>query len=94
MNLKERRAQWESKLEVVCEMNQQGHSDTLLVVLKAAVKHTKFKNIYHCHRYLGIAVGDVVKAHEEWECSIDARWVDADTAMKWLADPTLLLAML
>lgn len=85
MNLKEQREQWEEGLEVVCEMNDQGHSDTLLVVLKDDDKH------YHCHRYFRIYVigGDVKPATEaeRWEISADAQRVDADTAMAWLADP-------
>ena len=83
MNLKEQREQWESSLKVVCEMNDQGHTDTLLVVLKDSGQQ------YHCHRYFRIvAIGTKPAPDaERWEISADAQRVDADTAMKWLADP-------
>ena len=83
MNLKEQREQWEEGLEVVCEMNDQGHTDTLLVVLKDR------KLQYHCHRYFRrIAIGaKPATDKEQWEISADAQRVDADTTMKWLADP-------
>lgn len=87
MNLKEQREQWEEGLSVICEINDQGHSDTLLVVLK----ERKSAAIYHCHRYFRIPViGAAAKPapdNEQWEISADAQRVDADTAMKWLADP-------
>ncbi len=84
MNLKEQREPWEKGLEVVCEMNDQGHSDTLLVVLKDDNQQ------YHCHRYFRTIFSGPVKPApeaERWEISADAQRVDADTAMAWLADP-------
>ena len=87
MNLKEQRAEWESNsLKLVCEMSDQGHSDTLLVVLKDPERQLK---PYHCLRYFRINQGPTKPAvdAERWEISADAQAVDADTVLKWLADP-------
>lgn len=75
MTLQQRRYEWEKTLTPVAEANRD--EDTFLVVLKDI--HGK----YRCHRYFAVSM--LAKA-ADWVVSVDHQEVDADTAIRWLAE--------
>lgn len=84
MNLKDLRKDWEKGLTAMAESRPD--NTTLLVVLKGK------KGKYHCHRYFFFMPAEATKGEdfekfENWNVSVDARDVTADTAIKWCLDP-------
>lgn len=86
--LQECRAGWEKGLKAMAERMRD--NCTLLVVLK------RTNDKYDCHRYMfGSMVAEATKGEDltrlpGWDVSVDARDVDADTAIKWCLDPKAL----
>lgn len=80
MTLDEQRKEWEKSLVTVAET--QRDEGTYLVILRRKVPLRDGKQPYFCHRYFSIG--------DNWEVSVDASNVDAETAMKWAWKPKAL----
>ena len=85
MTLQEQRKDWEQDLVVVAEKQQD--EGTFLVILRQW-SYTAVESLddgmgqYSCHRYFTVG--------GNWEVSVDASNVDAETAMKWAWSPKAL----
>ena len=80
MTLDEQRKEWEKTLEVIAETRF--FHDVHLVILRRKAGMRDGKQDYFCHRYFSIC--------DNWEVSVDASNVDAETAMKWAWNPKAL----
>lgn len=84
MTLEEKRKEWEKDLSVVAERMDTfgGRIEVCLVILKRKGSFRDNRQNYFCHRYFSLG--------DNWEVSVDASYVDEETAMRWAFNPKAL----